>query len=641
MKNSYSKSILIQVAFEYMPPLIRESLYEDSDFRKEYDITMDSDISFGDPEYSFRHSNLLASVQNVLSGVSEKKIIAINGKKWRLKNLSDKAELPSLTLSRGRQKIRLPSFSEFSPNKSIRLRSLEKNASENNLPSSALTSWHSVLEQRPLEKYEFEAFQSDIFDTPIAMADSLRSQFSGEGSTISSLVPPSRRYFERLVGVYDGSMSIRDYASGTGKKLLDELSKWRAYDGFLYSLLLSSHSSMTDELDVDQLNSNDLVRAFNFLDKHGDRISQLGAIEVGLRILPTRPELEQVLIRLIKQIRDDDVDGQASGFKLLSALFFLVDGELSRTRLLAETPPFYRRLASLSHAALIHRQLVNSVIDINQFSEQASIKRISGYYLQSLVDMRLEPCWELSLSTAEQIKAAFVGRIMNAAWNFEQNISGSQIYDLVLGNKPISLKSGYDSFQPFLPGPLEGTEGAQPAAPEEVVKIIETQLSEEKVAPMSFIALVNSALIHRIGTEQAKLAADMLKLAKYRLQDIENRPQLIATLHGLAKVAAVARSEVLATDLRTLVRKYRYDAGFALTIDEVINICLISAASRPDLNSWAEFIGEWMTELAFGDLKDDEGQTFYSYLDHLCHIAPILWISCGRAHAAIMAFNAK
>ena len=266
--------------------------------------------------------------------------------------------------------------------------------------------------------------------------------------------------------------------------------------------------------------------------------------------------------------------------------FFLVDGELSRTRLLAETPPFYRRLATLSQAALIYRQLVNSKIDIDQFSEQVSTKRISGYYLQSLIDMRLEPCWEPSLSIAEQIKADFFGRIMNAAWNFEQNISDSQIYDLVLSNKPISIKSKYDSIQPFLPSPLEGTEGTQSAAPQEIVKIIESQLTEEKVAPTSFIALVNFALIHRIGPEQAELAADTLKLAKYRLQDIENRPQLIAILHGLAKVAAVARSQVLANELRILVRRYRYDADYALTIDEVINMCLISAASRPDLNSW-------------------------------------------------------
>ena len=175
------------------------------------------------------------------------------------------------------------------------------------------------------------------------------------------------------MGEYDGSASIRDYASGNGSTLFDQLAAWRPYDGFLFSLFLSSHESLTDEINVDQLSNEDLVRAYNFLEKHGDRISQLGAIEVGLRVLPSRPEIEQALIRLIEQIRDDDVDGQASGFKLLPALFCLVYGELSRIRLFRKEPPFYRRLAALSHASLIHRQLADSSIGISINSENGRI----------------------------------------------------------------------------------------------------------------------------------------------------------------------------------------------------------------------------------------------------------------------------
>ena len=47
-------------------------------------------------------------------------------------------------------------------------------------------------------------------------------------------VPRSRRYFERLVGAYDGSASIRDYAAGRGRQLFQQLSAWRPYDGFLF-----------------------------------------------------------------------------------------------------------------------------------------------------------------------------------------------------------------------------------------------------------------------------------------------------------------------------------------------------------------------------------------------------------------------
>ena len=301
---------------------------------------------------------------------------------------------------------------------------------------------------------------------------------------------------------------------------------WQPYDGFLFSLLLSSHSSLTDEIDVDQLSSGDLVRAFKFLDKHGDRISQLGAIEVGLRVLPSRPEIEQALVGLIEQIRDDDVDGQASGFKLLSALFCFVDGELSGIRLFSVEPPFYRRLAALTQAALIHQQLANSSIGVDRFSQWASKNRGLQHYLQSFVDMRSEPRWNPDLATASQMKADFFGRIMIAAKNYEQNITSSHIYDLVFGDDARSLQSLSDFPFPWLPGPLEGTESTQNILPAEFVETIETQLGAEKVGPSSFIALVNLALIYRIGAGQAELAAEALKRASHRLP--EHRGQIAA-----------------------------------------------------------------------------------------------------------------
>ena len=157
---------------------------------------------------------------------------------------------------------------------------------------------------------------------------------------------------------------------------------------------------MTAAINVDHLSSEDLVNAYDFLEKHGDRISQLGAIDVGLRILPFNPDIEPSLNRLIKQIRDDCVNGEASGFKLLSALFILVDGELSRMRLFSAEPPFYRRLAALSQAALIHRQLLNSGFGGSRFCEWVLSNRGSNYYLQSLIDMRIEPRWNPDLAVA-------------------------------------------------------------------------------------------------------------------------------------------------------------------------------------------------------------------------------------------------
>ncbi len=642
MTNSpYVKSALAQAALELAPPLIRKSLLEESEFREEYGFRADAVLAFGDYGFSIQRSELYDAIRKILSGVSEKEVTDTDGQEWNLRNESEKGELPTLAISRDKQRLILPDFAALSPNGTTRLRSLDEAASDVNLPTSAIDVWRNVLSERALEDDEVDEYHSDFRDTPVHIERTIRSEIANGQSSVSSLVPNSQRFFERLVGAYDGSTSIRDYAAGRGKQFFEQLSAWRPYDGFLFSLFLSSHSALTAEIEVEHLGSEDLIRALGFLEKRGDKISQMGAIEIGLRILKERPEIEQVLIRLIGQIRYDDVDGSASGFKLLSALFVLVDGELSRLRLFVAEPPFYRRLAALAQAALIHRQLVNLGVEIDPFCEWAFNNRGEQYYMQSLADMRLEPCWNPELATQSQIKADFFGRIMIAAKNYERNINGGELHDLVLGTEPGSLHSLSEFPRPYFPGPLEGAENSPNILPAGLSEAIETQVGAEEVGPSSFVALVNSALIYRVHADQAELAAKALKLGSYRIANVEDKSQLLALLNGLATVAAVARSRALADELRILVRRYRRDAQYALSIEEAMRISLVAAASRADLNDWREFSGEWLTELAFGELEGDDGEVLYSYLQCLCHAVPELWVSCGRADAALMAHNAS
>jgi hypothetical protein len=153
---------------------------------------------------------------------------------------------------------------------------------------------------------------------------------------------------------------------------------------------------------------------------------------------------------------------------------------------------------------------------------------------------------------------------------------------------------------------------------------------------------VNSALIFRnVPADQAELAAKVLKRGSYRLANIEDRSQLLGVLNGLATVAAIARSCSLADELRILVRRYRHDAKHILSIEEAKTICLVASASRLELKDWREFAGDWLTELAFSDLEDDDAKMLHSHLQYLCHVVPELWVSCGRADAALTAYNAS
>ena len=638
--STHIRPVLAQMALEFIPPLMRSTLLEESDIQKEYGFKATSVITF-DFGVAFQHHELLNSVREVLSNKGEAEVTDTAGRKWKLSKNTKTEKETTLVISHNNQHVTLPNFTVLSLDRKTRLCALNEIASDINLPISSKNTWHDVLSECSLGDENFHKFLNDLTDTPVSIAEFIRNEIANPQVNISRLIPNSRRYFERLVNAYDGSATIQDYATKKGRELFEQLSAWKPYDGFLFSLLLSSHSSLTVEISVNNLEREELVRAFEFLVKYGDRISQLGVIEVGFRILHERPEIEPFLIRLVKQVRDDDVDGKTSGFKSLSALFFFSYGELSRTRLLSSEPPFYRRLASLSHTALIHRQLINSRVDIDLFCKEAVNQRGGIYYLQSLTDMRLEPRWNPNLADATQMKANFFARIMAVAKDFEKNIKSSELRNLVLGTGPGSLRSLSEFPSLYYPGPLEGTEDRLNILPAEVSEAIKDQLSAKKITPLSFTALVNFAPFFHIDSEQAELAAKALKLGKYQLTGIKDKLQLLTILNGLATVAATVRSKALADELRILVRKYRHDTQYALSVEECLTIYLVAAASRADMNDWREYCGDCLTELAFGDLEDKDGKMLHSFIQHLCHAVPELWVSCGRAEAALMAFNSS
>ncbi len=629
---------LADAALQMAPPMFRDPLL--SDFCEKYQLKTYQTASFGSPEVRFQHSRLCSVARKVLSGKSSAQVTDENGRKWKLKNINGKGQLPELMLFHEDGMYPLSLGFIMLSSKRKRLRFFEEFASALNLPRDARDRWRSVLEKRALEEEEIRIFEDDFINTPVDMAQTIHEISAGGTIDVSFLVPYSEKYFERLVGRYDESATAENYAATAVRNLFRELSAWRPYEGFLLSLLLSSHSALTDEIQVERLDADELTRAFDFLEKHGDRLSQLGAIEVGLRVVQSRPEIETALVKLVKKIRDDDVNAGSSGFKHLQALFFLVDGELSRTRLLSSKPPFYRRLAALSQAALINRQMVNSRADIDSFCQSALVIRAGESYVQSLVDMRLEPRWVPGFWTPAQIKATFLGRIMAAVARYRQNIENSELYDLVLGTGTESLQSVGVPFYQYLPGPLEGNLELAASLPPWAGIAIEEQVTSDKLSPLSFGALVNSGRSFLIGPHQTELTVKALKRADYRIADLQNRFQLIAVLDGLAAVAATARSRNLADELRILVRKYRHDAQYSVPVAEDVKICLMAAASRTSLGEWRAFVSDWITELAFGEIKSEEGELLHLQLLYLCRIVPELRVSCDKAWAALKAYNA-
>jgi hypothetical protein len=595
---------------------------------------MDAQISFDRGGNSVWQSDYCNAIRGVLNNPETSSILKdISGTDWQV-NLIQKDSVRCVEMQHGDQRFLVPDYWAFSNDQAERMAGFEREVESVNLVEG-LQTWRKILTERPLTNDEQYALHKEISTTPIRVAASICQDIATGQSDFSSLAPHSEQYFVRLVGDCRGSLNIAEYAKGGLCGQVQQLMSWRPYDGFLLALVLSAHSLTSSIIDVGKLSDELLEKAYAWIEKCGDRISQVGAIELGLSIVDKRPSLVPHLKALIEKVRDDDPDDEYGRLHLLSSLIILVDGEISRTRTLSEKPPFWRRLASIAQASIIERAILGARVDIAKFANLALRSRGQIFYLQTFVDLRSEPRWHPDNVSPRQLKAEFIGRIVGAAKTHASKIDGSDLHNLLLGAEQKSLESMCEFPFPYLPGPLEGGLESEIEAPQEMVKAMEKQLSEEVLQPNSFAALVNSALIFHLDTYQAQLAVKALRGVKHHLSQVEKGNQLLSVLSGLGTVAAVTRSSDLAEELRILTRKCRLQPGTQIATNEALFIGLIAAAAHTGLVDWCKFVGEWVTELAFQPLRSEEISSLRSHIGHLCQLVPELWHTCGRADAAL------
>ena len=621
-------------------PVVRDELLEGASFLDEYDLRSDLVLQVGGDLFVQR-SDLYGAIRSVLSGASVVEIIDRQNRKCRVEQVDDSPDAPRIILSFLRSRVNLTDYVVLSPDEGTRLGCFDALLRTLNLSRDPISSWRTVISDRALEDHEVYELMGDIANTPVRRMRIIQSMVSrGESIRVDSLVPRSRRYFERLVGAYDGSDSIQDYACGAGRRHIQALLEWEPCNGFFYSLLLSAHSSLVNQIDVERIDPDDLMRSFRFLEKKGDVLSRMGAIEVGFRLIGVMPDLEPVLVRLIELLRDDDGHGPTSGVRFMSSLFQLVDGEISRVRLFSDRPAFYRRLAAMAHAAQLYRVFGDSDEKIAVFGDW--MVRVSGgrFMVQTLVDTRMEPRWGFDLAEPIFLRSEFMKRIVAGARPVFSDIRDRHLRSLFAVNEADGSCRGLNWTPLLQPGPLEGAGEVEGRVPSEITELVDEWLAVDPIDPAACAGLGYLVRIVDV-TDQAESLRCRVEEDGFRFSESEDKESLVHAMHGLATVAAVTRSVALGDRIAVLVGKYRRDARCRLSVAEAVTIVLAAAASRGDSKEWMDYVGSALTGLAFGELADDEGHQLQGWLREICDIVPELWGFCGQADAALAAYNGR
>lgn len=639
--SRYWRSSVAHFTLENVAPMVRDELLEDAKFLHEYDIISDSILQFGRNLFVSR-SDLYGAIRSVLSGSTAVEIVDQRNRKCKVERVEDSPGTSRIILSfNGSGRVDLSDHVVLSSDERTRLGCFDGLLRTLNLSRDPISSWRTVLADRALVDREATKLMREIADTPVRRMQAIRGMISRGGCVqVDILVPRSQRYFERLVGVYDGSDSIQDYAQGAGGRHIRSLQEWEPCSGLLYGLLLSAHSSLVNQIDVERIGADDLMKSFRFLETEGDVLSRIGMIEVGFRLLRTMPEVEPVLVRLIERMRDDDGHGPRSGVRFMSSLFQLVDGEISRVRLFSDRPAFYRRLAAMAHAALLYRIFGDSYKAMAEFGDWMMKSHGGRFMVQTLIDMRMEPKWSFDLAEPIRLRSEFMSRIIDCALPIIDDIEDSHLRSLVEVNEADGSCPGLNWTPLIQPGPLEGATQVEGKVPTEITELVDEKLAADRMDPAACVGLGHLARIVDVR-DQVKALRSRLEDEGFRFSEFQDRTSLVQAMHGLATVSAVTRSAALGDRIAVLVGKYRRDARCRLAISEAVMIVLAAAASRSDLREWMDYVGSALTGLAFGELADDEGRQLRGWLREICDIVPDLWGFCGQADAALAAYNGR
>ncbi|WP_433866465.1 hypothetical protein [Ralstonia wenshanensis] len=631
-KATYLQAARVTILSNGYSPLIRGELLSKSDVVDWDGIEVDATITLGSKELSFRSSELFPAITAAYDRVSTPVIETIAGDEWAVTFVGD-VEPPNVAFVRGSQRLFVPQFSLLAPNPQARLHAFQLIADQHRLSHDVVDRWNTVLSERMPTDSEITALRGDLQNTPIGAAEALQESLENGTLSLDTLVPRSEHYYRQLVGGGGSATTLEDCIAEVVAPFLANLLAENSQQSLSLAWPLCSHQSVSQVIDREWKGDDQvLADGIAWLVKNGDPISRVGAIEVGLRRVRTNPTLPLPLAELINTLLSDEPDAETSAFELLSSLFNCIYGQMARCRILAKWPPYARRLAALAHASLVGRHVLALVKDRSKFARWLRDANDGYFYMQALLDMRVEPRWFPELGSSEQWKNELLGRVWMAANSAPDAVKALGLTERLISESPQSVIHQLDRPAVHLPGPLEGGTTSPVELSPEITAEVEQQL-KAAISTKTFIGLINVSMWLRVPDRLVDLIVEAIERHHYQIPVDEEVP-FSSCLTGLASVAAVSRNTKLCEAIHTVLRvSWRLNRG-QLTADEMFRAGILACAAHVELTAWTERVGQFMTELSLQNLTEGDADMLQSHLSTMCHLVPELWGTCGQAQAA-------
>lgn len=637
MSNKQDLLYVANLTLNLFPPSMRSDLLGRDIIQEKIGIPARIIVSLGQPDVEFDRRELFEAIRTTINESEPVTLKNLKNETWTVQTEEIDGHSIILLASKDRNISISNVYWSFNQDVDYRIKGLNRESSIHNLPPLVCQKWYEILKVRVPTDDEWENLREDFNLCATAYFHHLLESRGSASTTTESIVPAKLSYYERLVGEWNAEESVIEYSEQVLKNHIQKLVEWDPVEGLKLALLLCSHSSISDVINLSTLNSKFIESVFDWVVEQGDLTSMIGAAELGLRWIAEFPEITVFVEKLFERFRSIitvEVNDQSKTGRIAlhSALVVLAYGETTRTACLEKRPAYWRRLASITHAALIERALTGA-LEVASFSKWVYETNDAIFFYKTLTDLRTEPRWLPEYVDPVQVRFDLIGRLVIAADRYSTNITSEKLREVLDG--PQGIRSFLKFPNSHFAGPLEGNIPSSTELPAEFITEIEDATLAEKIEVNSFARLVHASKLCRITDQHAMIAADALKRTQYYVKNPGNSGHLIALIGGLAEVSANSRSGELAEAVRTLARMLRRRNVTEFGVLDELRFLLIAAAAHEDEEKWIKLIGEWVTEIAKEVPLGETAKIFLSHLRVLTKVEPTLAISCCKADAIL------
>lgn len=595
------------------PSLVRAELLSDSELLEELGIATDATVSFGDRDVAFARSALFKAIRSAFENIEEEFFLEdSSGNSWSLRN--HPGERPSFFLSKGDERLLNDSFWPLCTDVDRRLSLLETEVKDRSLSKEDLERWRAVLSEPAISDDDVSDLLLDLDHSPSHIEALLQQEFQGPSNKVSTLVPDDIRYYERLVGKYCGSNNVDEYCKVELKQYFDG----RIESGVTENdFLICIHKSISAAVSNGPVGEVQYHAISNWAIESCHPILLISCLEVG--ILKFKDSSAAIIKKLFECISSAKM---LNNLRLFCSMAVLVDGELARLQIFKGMPAFYRRLASFAQSALIVKVALEESVAFDKIEQWASQQRGLYFFCQSFIDLIEEPRWLPTYLTAEQFINELYGRVNVACQEPDKCEAVEYLQKELTSGSRLNMHS-------FLPGPLEGS-SVPAVVPDEISNLLAKHIND-KASFESYRVLMNSAPFWKIDDEYLESAVLLLESAQYKLAAVNDKDSVYQVLNGLAQVACMTRSKKLAASVTLLSRLYRDYIDVDSEPENYLAIGIVAGAAFEDKDGWAEYIGQWCTELAYLPISEDSIERMERMLEMLCILEPYLYYTCSKA----------